>query len=176
MIAGTHTPSVKTFTATVKSVDEGGYTCEVQNGEDTPYIARLKAVLDMEDTEGYILIPEIESEVVVTEINIGDYAIIGYSKVSKILLKTEDTSLNIDKNGIVFNDGSFGGLIKINELKSELDKINQLLQAIIAVLQGVPIAEPGNGNPSALQQALNSAITGKLLPTYSRIENEKIKH
>jgi hypothetical protein len=176
MIAGTHVPSVKTFTATVIEVTESEYTCTVQSGEDTPYIARLKAVLEVENTDGFILIPAKHSEVIVTEINIGEYAVIGYSKIEKILLKTESTQIAMNKNGIVFNEGNFGGMIKIQELKSELDKINQILQAILSVISGAPVTEPGNGNPSALQQALNSVLAGKLLPTYANIENNKVKH
>lgn len=175
MIAGTHVPNTKTFTATVLQVEDSEYTCTVQAGQDR-YIARLKAVLDMEDTEGFVLIPAQNSEVIITEINVGEFAVTGYSTINKILLKTGESTLKMDKNGVVFNEGSFGGLIKIQELKSELDKINQIVQAIMTVLSGAPVAEPGNGNPSALQQVLSSAIAGKLLPTYSTIENEKIKH
>jgi hypothetical protein len=176
MIAGTHVPSFKTFTATVLQVQENEYTCTVQSGEDIPYIARLKAVLELENTDGFILIPAKDSEVIVTEINIGEYAVIGYSAIDKILLKTKSTQIAMNKDGIVFNGGNFGGLIKIQELKNELDKINQILQAIMTVLSGAPVTEPGNGNPSALQQVLNSALADKLLPAYTNIENEKIKH
>lgn len=175
-IAGTHVKEIKTFTATVLQVQENDFTCIVQSGDDVPAVARLKAVLETENTEGFILIPAKNSEVIVTEINVGEYAVTGYSTIDKILLKAENIKLQMDKNGIVLNDGTFGGLIKIEELKSELDKINQILQAILTVLQGTPIAEPGNGNPSALQQALNSALAGKMLPTYANIENDKVKH
>jgi hypothetical protein len=176
MIAGTHVKEIKTFTATVLQVQENDFTCTIQSGEDVPAIARLKAVLETENTEGFVLIPAQNSEVIVTEINIGEYAVTGYSVIDKILLKTGDMKLQMDKNGIVLNDGTFGGLIKIEELKSELDKINQILQAILTVLQGTPVTEPGNGSPSALQQALNSALAGKTLPTYTNIENNKVKH
>jgi hypothetical protein len=77
---------------------------------------------------------------------------------------------------ILFNGGENGGLIKIESLKSELDKVNQILDAILQIINGTPIPEPGNGANSALQTALSAVLTGKQTPTYSEIENEKIKH
>ncbi|MCS7076505.1 MAG: hypothetical protein NZ455_07345 [Bacteroidia bacterium] len=175
MIAGTHIKAVKTFTATVLQVHED-YTITAQSGSDVPVIARLKAVLEVENSEGFILIPAQNSQVIITEVDLNQYAVIGYSAVDKIVLKTENIQIQMDKNGIVFNEGSFGGLIKIQELRNKLDKINQILQAIMSVFQGVPIAEPGNGSPSALQATLAAALAGKLLPTYANIENDKVKH
>ncbi|MDW8303137.1 MAG: hypothetical protein RML38_11805 [Bacteroidia bacterium] len=175
MIAGTHIKAIKTFTATVLQVHDN-YTITAQSGSDVPVVARLKAVLEVENSEGFILIPAQNSQVIITELDLNDYTVIGYSAVDKIVLKTENIQIQMDKNGIVFNEGSFGGLIKIQELRNKLDKINQILQAIMSVFQGVPIAEPGNGSPSALQATLAAALAGKLLPTYANIENDKVKH
>ncbi len=75
-----------------------------------------------------------------------------------------------------FNGGSNGGLTNTPELKTQLDKTNELLQAIITVLSGSLIPEPGNGSPSALQTALKAVITGKTLGDYSQIEDTKITH
>lgn len=85
--------------------------------------------------------------------------------------------LNIDVTQTVFNGGNNGGLIKIEELKNELAKYTQLLQAILSVINVLPgINEPGNGAPSAFQAALKTAVTGKQLPTFTTIENTTIKH
>lgn len=77
---------------------------------------------------------------------------------------------------IEFNGGENGGLTITPALVRELNKTNELLQAILGVLTGAPIIEPGNGSPSALQAALKAAVTGKEIGDYSDIENEKIKH
>jgi len=79
-------------------------------------------------------------------------------------------------DAMVFNGGENGGLTITPELKTQLDKTNELLQAVITVLTGTPIPEPGNGSPSALQTALKSAITEKALGDYSQIEDTKITH
>jgi len=77
---------------------------------------------------------------------------------------------------IVFDGGENGGLTITPKLVQELNKNNELLQAIITVLSGTTIPEPGSGSPSALQIALKGAITGKQLGDFSEIENTKIKH
>src|ERR1035437_5224092 len=79
-------------------------------------------------------------------------------------------------DAMVFNGGENDGLTNTTELKTQLDKTNELLQAVITVLTGSPIPEPGNGSPSALQTALKAAITGKELGDYSQIEDTKITH
>ena len=75
-----------------------------------------------------------------------------------------------------FNGGENGGLTITPELVTQLNKTNELLQAIMAVISGTQILEPGNGSPSALQIALKAAITGKQLGDYSNIEDSKITH
>jgi len=77
---------------------------------------------------------------------------------------------------VEFNGGENGGLTNTPELKTQLDKTNAVLQAIITVLSGTPIPEPGSGSPSALQTALKAAITGKQLGDFGQIEDSKITH
>jgi len=75
-----------------------------------------------------------------------------------------------------FNGGENGGLTITPELVTQLNKTNELLQAVLTVLSGTPIPEPGNGSPSALQAALKAAVAGKQLGDYTSIENPKITH
>lgn len=77
---------------------------------------------------------------------------------------------------VVFDGGENGGLAITPKLVQELNKNNELLQAIVTVLLGSPIPEPGNGSPSALQTALKGAVSGKKIGDFSKIENSKIKH
>ena len=75
-----------------------------------------------------------------------------------------------------FNGGENGGLTITPELVTQLNKTNEMLQAVLGVLSGAPIPEPGNGSPSALQAALKTAVAGKELGNYNNIENSKITH
>lgn len=99
------------------------------------------------------------------ELKEGDVAI--YTEGgAKIVLHEDEICLNGDADG---------GLIKIKELKKELEKNNQILQTILNVCNS-QVPEPGNGTPSAFQQALNIALIGKQTGDFSNIENEKVKH
>lgn len=70
---------------------------------------------------------------------------------------------------------NYGGLIKIEELKTQLQKNNEILTALLSAVE-VPVNEPGNGAPSVFQTALKAALTGKAVGDFSGIENEKVKH
>lgn len=126
---------------------------------------RLTAVND--ETQKSYIVPKNESWVLVgfVENNETDAFVIVYSQV-------EEYYLNANK--IVFNEGLNGGFVLIKELKEELSKINNILKPLLSIVTGTPIAEPGNGSPSALQIALGSALRGLTLPTYGNIENDKI--
>jgi hypothetical protein len=74
------------------------------------------------------------------------------------------------KDTLKLNTGS-EAMVLGDELKTQLDKTNTLLQAIINIISGTVITEPGSGAPSALQTALSAAITGKTLGDYSDIKS-----
>lgn len=109
------------------------------------------------------ILPIISSEYA-PKLNEGDAAIYN-EKVSIIL--------NEDK--IKINGEDYGGLIKIEELKKELEKNNTILKIILQVC-ATAVNEAGNGSPSVFQQALNLALKGQQVADFSNIENDKITH
>ena len=70
---------------------------------------------------------------------------------------------------------NLGGLIKVNELKTQLEKNNTILSTFLQTLKN-PIPEPGNGSPSAFQSALNTALATAQVADLSGIESEKVLH
>jgi len=70
----------------------------------------------------------------------------------------------------------YGGVIKVEELKTQLEKSNQILQALLTVVRGAPIPEPGNSSPSALQTALSSAFASLGVGNFSGIASDKVFH
>ena len=82
-------------------------------------------------------------------------------------IKTEG---NIELNG-----SDFGGLIKIEELKMQLQKNTAILNGILGTLKA-PVTEPGNGAPSFFQAALITAVGTMQAGDFSNIENKKVKH
>lgn len=157
-----------TMLAKVVSVNEGAQTCTLKD-DDTEleyFDVRLRPVVD--GKKSFAFIPKVNTWALAVRIEgEDDWMVVAVGEINKCLLSASQ---------VVFNEGTFGGLIKIEELKSELDKVNEILQSLMAVISGTPIPEPGNSAPSALQTSLNAAIAGKTLPTYLDIENTKIKH
>jgi hypothetical protein len=148
--------------ATVLSVDVDQLTCVVQLLDETEIPdVRLKAGIDG-ITDGLLQFPKVESVVLVGMIGnkINTRFVILYSEVDEVR----------------FFNGENGGLVIWPNTKTELDKVKDLLTAIVNVLDGAPIPEPGSGAPSALQNALKTAITGKTLPSFEDLVNDKVKH
>lgn len=161
------TDQVSTIACTVNSVDIAARTCDCtpisgEAGTDIPNVALMAEVED-----GFLLIPEVDSTVFVVYSKYNPPYVSLFSKIAGVLF-TSGT--------IQFNDGSFGGLTKTPELRDQLNKTNQLLTAILDVLNGPPINEPGSGAPSALQTALKAALVGEALGDYTSIENEIVTH
>ena len=144
----------KVYTTTagiVKEVNEQKRTCRVEI--DTNVVlsnVRLKSVID-NDENGIIIFPTVGSDVIISHIENSqtEAFISSYSKFDKML---------IDK-------GSFGGLVKVNELRDELNKVNIILQAIIDTITTPMVvpSQPPNA-PDVLWVALKSVLADKLLP------------
>lgn len=161
---------------TVDSVDLSTRSCNCTpvGGNATTELPDVKLMADVDD--GVLIEPAIGSLVLVMLSKRTAAMVIMYSEIAGITMIAGDMGLKLTANGIVMNGGGYGGLIKINELKTQLEKNNSLLSALIDTLSGAPIAEPGNGAPSALQQALAVAIQGKALANFKDIENTNITH
>lgn len=73
------------------------------------------------------------------------------------------------------NGSDYGGLIKIEELKMQLQKNTAILNGLLGVLKA-SVTEPGNGSPSVFQAALLGAIGTMQTGDFSNIENKKVVH
>ena len=79
------------------------------------------------------------------------------------------------KGNIEINGSDYGGLIKIEELKTQLQKNTAILQGLLGALK-TPITEPGTGSPSAFQATLITAIGALQAGDFADIENKKVVH
>lgn len=152
--------------AIIDSVDLETRSCVctlVDNHTEHQITAKLMATVD----DGLLLIPSLESTVKIILSRDVEPFVCQYSELDKIRIDA------VDK--IVFNNGEFT-TVKGDVLKTEIEKTNSTLQAILTILTGTPIPEPGSGSPSALQSALASALIGKTLGTFTSIENNNILH
>lgn len=159
---------VQYVSCTVNFADASTRTCDCTpiGGDSGTDIPNVLLMADVDD--GWLLIPAEGSTVIVS------YSTRNEPYVS--LFSAIDKAFFVVGGVIQFNGGEFGGLTKTLELQLQLDKTNQLLTALLTVINGAPIPEPGSGSPSALQIALKTALVGQELGDYSNIENTSIIH
>ena len=106
----------------------------------------------------------------------GDVNLISSKDVN--ITANRDVTLSSTKNVNVKSDklmvhGASESMIKGDTLYDELIKTNDVLQSILQVLLGVPVAEAGNGAPSSLQGVLAQNLIGKVVGDFSQIKSEK---
>lgn len=108
----------------------------------------------------------VESVESAPDLNDGDTAV--YSSGGSFVVCRKDGTVELDGK-------NFGGLVKADELKAQLDKNNQILQTIKNIAS-VPVNEPGNGSPSAFQAALSAALSTLQTGDFSQIKSDKVLH
>ena len=148
--------SVKLFLASVDSVNEAERTCDVTPLTDNATTSYPSVLLMAESDDGVLIIPTINSNVLVNVSKRGIAYVCMFSEIDKVTI--------ITKTLTQFNDGSFGGLVKVQEL---VDKINRL--------------ENTFNSHTHVATALNTPTTPPATPiapitTKMDIENDKIIH
>jgi len=141
----------------VNDVDAAKKTCVCApvNGDALIPAVRL---IQAQESKGFLILPKKGSFVVVSYLGDGSAYVAMFSDVDEV-------QLDGDK---------FGGLIKIQELKTQLDKMNAQLKAVTDSLgQWIPVANDGG---AALQAFFNTAFIGKAAASFNDIENTKVKH
>jgi len=149
----------------VTSVDQEAKTCTVEpmNG-DADLLGVYMQAYESADT-GIIIIPEVNSYVVVHFLTKDQAYITKTTGVSEVIILTSA--------GIKLNGDQYGGLIKIEELKTQIDKNTALLKSIQDVFKAwVPVPSDGG---AALKTA-SSAFINLSRANLDDIENETVKH
>lgn len=154
--------------AIVKSVDEEKGVCDCQllgSGADI-YDVKINAAINT--TKGIRIIPSIDSVVyLIFEDNTNTEAFIAlYSEVEKVLL---------DGENFQFNSGENGGLIRIEDLITKINIIENDINSLKSVFSNW-ITSPNDGGAS-LKAASASWFSQNITKTKKEdIENNKIKH
>lgn len=143
----------------VVSVDKEENTLEAEPIDGDANILDVRIGVNNGQDNEFLVYPSINSNVLITFINKNEAFVSSVSQVEEV----------------VFNGGKNGGLININTLIAELQKNTAILTQIKAVVSA-PIIETGNGSPSALGAALNSALSSLETGVFTNMEDEKFKH
>jgi hypothetical protein len=173
-ITSDKTAQIYSVAVKITAVDETARTCDCEplNGDPEFFDVRLQSVIS--GTDGFVLIPSVDSIGIVTFVNNTTGYLATCSKVDKVILKS-DIQILIDCEDIQFNGGTNDGLIKINDLITKLNAVENDLNDLKTVLSAwVPVPQDGG---ASLKTASANWSTAIITPTQkSDIENDKIKH
>lgn len=142
----------------VVSVNDSARTCVVNVLDSETDIEGVRLHSTGESANGMYYKPAIDSLVGIMPLFSFEYCVVLYS----------------DLEEISFLDGSYGGLTKTQELKTQLDKTNSVVQAIVDTLQQwTPVSNDGG---AALKAFFPTKLLTKTVGDFSGIENDKVTH
>lgn len=151
------------FLATVVLDDSDTVTVKDLNGTSFPEVRKIAT----KGKKGLLFRLPIDSFVIVGRISGTDDLC--------IVMMSEVTSLKLTIDEIIINEGTNNGLIIIEKLKSDLSKYSSVLTALKAALDAF-IPAGTLADAATLASALKLAMSTYQSPTFSEIENPKIKH
>ncbi|MBR3945859.1 MAG: hypothetical protein IKJ56_02010 [Bacteroidales bacterium] len=156
-----------TFVCTVKSVE--GATCTVVRVLDNLEIPGVRLNCHSTENSGIVVTPKVDSYVLVTSIDGLSFFVSQCSEVEKI---------TIDCNGdIVINGGDNKGIVKIQELKDNLDSLKSYIEAMnSAISTGFSsVGESSAASGTAGKSAYTLAMTGRSI-NFKDMEDPKVTH
>lgn len=164
------------LSAYVVSVDEEKALMNVKlyDGELEIEDVLLNAV--EEETLGILLIPEVDSDVVISCVDgSGEYMLVRASKLSKVLITISGTKFQLDKDGIVMNDGGNDGIPITKSVIQQLNKVEEDVNKLKQIFSSwSPVSQDGG---AALKAAAASWSGQQLQKSKDAdIKNDKVKH
>lgn len=151
----------------VISVDSSNYTITVQLNESDLKVdgVRLRSVIETSLSSGIFIEPKVGSFILVgiVDNNTSQMFVAAYSEITSIKFITDQIHLAGDTNG---------GLIKINDLKTQWDaNVNAIKTACIAGFSAL-----AGLDGSASLNAFNGASGAIKVLNKTTLENSKVKH
>ncbi len=169
-----HFPTIITTGTAVNVTDS---ICDIERaGLPVLQGARLNVV---DNVENYVTtVPKEGSEVLaVLPDGRGQAMVIGCSEVEKVIWRVGDSKQEFRHEGIVYNEGENGGMVKVQELEQNLEYLKNYVQAINTALPGaftaIGASSAANGANGA--SSYQSAMSGQVI-NFENMENIKIKH
>lgn len=162
---------------TVDAVDESTRTVDCTPLDESAPILAVNLQANQEGSTGIVIYPKVGSYIVVGFLNPGTAVVLLYDEVEKIDIKIESTTVQADKDGIVLNGGSLGGLVKVEALTSVFNNLIDAFNSHTHVIPSGGIST--QGSPSA--QATVAPVTVPAINSkYQKVkksdyENEKVK-
>lgn len=173
-LAGTYQKdNLNAILCEVVSVDTSKRTCVVATVNADVEIKDVQLMAGVND--GMLLIPKVGSQVVIIYSKMTLPYISLYSELEKVICIVGDSGVEIAADSIQFNDGSFGGLVKIEQLVDKINALENLVNTILNTLQStvIPLAPSGTYPFAPLYASVSpiAPITNK-----SDLENTNVTH
>jgi hypothetical protein len=165
-LAGTHgKDEVFLVQCEVNSVNEAARTCDVTTiSGRSQYSIDDVALMPIVD-DGVLIIPTIGSTVLVIHNNRNVKFICQFSEIDKFLVISGGSIMEIKDGSITFNDGSYNGLVRVEDLTTKLNDMIRNINIELAKIQVGIAAGGGSYSPVNLQNFNKSDY-----------ENTKVKH
>jgi hypothetical protein len=162
--------------AFVNSVDVDSRTCNctaVDGTVDYTFDANLMATVD----DGILIEPTIGSNVKIIFSQYVEPVVVQYSEIDNITI-IADANINITADAqITFNDGSYGGLCKTQELQKQLATLSGRVQALFDAINNSVVVTTPPDNGAGLKASMMTFLTSfTQQEDFSKIENTKITH
>lgn len=178
-LAGTFNKDIVDLIAcTVNSVDEDNFICDCTaiSGDSTTKIPGVK--LNAEANDGFLMVPSLDSTVMVVASERNGHYVLMYSDIEKVVcIIDSNNKFEFSPNGFVWNGGSNGGLIKIQNLKIQYDaNIAAIKNAVASALTVIDTQLVALGQPGGTVTVFNTAAASIANLNLTPLENTKIKH
>lgn len=159
---------------TVKSIDTVTYTCYCEPIADYADIQQVKIKLAA-DKNGFFLVPKVNSLVIVSFTSMSSAFISMVTEIDNLVIYIDSNNkLEVSSTGFIFNGGSLGGLVKLNNLVTKLNNLESLINKFVTNINGwTPVPNDGG---AALKALFTGNPVAALTPTVNAdLENTKIK-
>ena len=159
--------------AEVIEVDEGSRTCTVSDEDiDIPGV-RLQVV---DSAVGLLAVPAVGSYVAVLKLDMpGELLVIATSVIDSLAVSIGSSLIEVKDGEIKINGGTLGGIVKIADVVSQLNALEQDLNTLKTVFASwVPVAQDGG---ASLKIASEQWAAATLQPTtVQQLEDTTFKH
>lgn len=167
------TEGLTVFSAKVLSVE--GNTCTVDYDGLSVSDVRLNPTTTSDDNK-ILLTPAVDSYVLIASLT-GDLAslsVLTADTLTSVEIVSDEISVFIDKEGVIFNGGELGGMVKLNEVTKKLNALeNQFNQLKNMLKSWTP--SPNDGG-AALKGLVSTWAGQPIIATKAgELENEKVK-
>jgi hypothetical protein len=163
---------INVIVARVVDVDDEAMTCTIDPINDSSDVTINNVLLSAEANDGLIQYPSVDSIVLVAYGVKQQPFILMFSDIDKCRITIDQCDFFIDKNGIKLFGDNFGGLVKINNLKTQYDaSFNTFKAACVAAFTAQSAIDGGVG-----LSAFNGAISALQPLDKTALENTKVQH